>query len=214
MKKQFFLLVFTLWCCVSHANLSAQANIGRYTPPNSWTSYVIGNHTCEISIPSTMEIQDTNAPYARNMTQAMLDAYTVVFQQRGLNQETSSAYSRYARILIKCISGNPGDYPLRTESEPIDQEFRNSIEASIYRDVNSVGKLLKKPTIRWISIGGIKAIEAQYQRTGYENTTSTVHRYMLFDNNRMDNIIISVRDRDKGYFQPDLYNVIRTFKWK
>ena len=163
-----------------------------------------------------MELRKNSDSYTQDLNASGMNitANRVVFQQKGLGRKSAESTTRFARIIIGYSDGSSGDFLKKNETAPIDDELKRAIRAGVYQGIHRAAQLISGPVIRWVSISGIKALEAVYRRTGADNTTTTAYWYMLQNDNKAVYIEVSSRDQDAEYFQPALSNVIRTFKWK
>lgn len=222
MFRKYYAFLFLLFVQAITFDLYSQKQLSQYTPPQSWTTYELGFGSCSLSIPPTMELRKNSDSYTQDMNASgmNINANNIVFQQKGLGRQSAESSTRYARVIIGYLDGSYGDFLKKNETAPIDDELKNSIKAGVYQDIHrgsqlmGSSQLISGPIIKWVSISGIKALEVVYRRTGANNTTTTVRRYFLQNDNKAINIIISSRDQDAEYFQPALSNVIRAFKWK
>ncbi len=222
MFRKYYAFLLLLFVQAIAFNLYSQKQLSQYTPPQSWTTYKLGFGSCSLSIPPTMELRKNSDSYTQDMNASgmNINANNIVFQQQGLGRQSAESSTRYARIIIGYLDGSYGDFLKKNETTPIDDEMKSSIKASVYQDIHPSSQLMggyqliSGPIIKWVSISGTKALEVVYRRTGANNTTTTVRRYFLQNDNKAINIVISSRDQDAEYFQPALSNVIRTFKWK
>lgn len=222
MFRKYYAFLFLLFVQAMTFDLYSQKQLSQYTPPQSWTTYELGFGSCSLSIPPTMELRKNTDSYTQDLNASGMNitANRVVFQQKGLGRKSAESTTRFARIIIGYSDGSSGDFLKKNETAPIDDELKRTIRAGLYQGMHRAAqlmgevKLISGPVIRWVSISGIKALEAVYRRTGADNTTTTAHWYMLQNNNKAVYIEVSSRDQDAEYFQPALSNVIRTFKWK
>lgn len=98
----------------SSNNESATESVVQESPrqiPSGWTLHK--NNIYSIAYPQSMEIRDAKSKYQQDLNQAGLpssDGNTVIFQQKGLNEKESDAYTQYIRVMITPTEGNKGDF--------------------------------------------------------------------------------------------------------
>ena len=183
--------------------------------PDTWTKYYFANQAFSISVPPIVELRHDYDKYVKRLEQLGLSCNTedVVFQQKNLANNDSEALSRYCRIMIQYHRGNDGDFPMASETFPLDSEVRNELREVVENELGSY-KLVGEPSYKWISIKGKNAIEISYRRTGAEQYTTACRMYMLFNECEMVKMIVSYREQESDIWLPDLPNVIKTFRWE
>lgn len=188
--------------------------LSPFEPPESWTTYTIDNKAFSISVPSTVELRHEYDRYTQHLQELGLavNLNKLVFQQKGLSIKKKEAYSHYCRVIVLHSIGKAGDFFHSYETEYIDNEIRSFLEDLVLSEVGFY-KLLAEPTYEWICIGNTNAIEIKYRRSGSNDNTTSCTIYLLFNYNEMVKMIISYREQEKDIWQPDLDNIIKTFKW-
>ena len=186
-----------------------------YQVPDTWTKYYFANQAFSLSVPPIVELRHDYDKYVKRLEQLGLSCNTedVVFQQKDLAKNDSKALSRYCRVMIQYNKGNVGDFPLASETFPLDSDERNELREIVENEVKPFG-LIGEPSYKWISIKDAKAIETTYRRTGAENNTTACRMYILFNANEMVKAIISYREQESDIWLPDLTNIIKTFRWE
>jgi len=196
------------------AKQNVEATSPFQTPP-SWAKYYIDNGAFSINIPPTMELRDNDDAYTQRIKDMGVACNTdiVTFQQKGLSANSKKAMKHYCRVLIQHNTGNSGDFLRHDETEPIDEEAENVLHDMVVSELDPYS-LIGEPTYKWIDINGTKAIETKYRRSGSEGNATSCTIYLLFNYDEMVKMIVSYRELEKELWQPDLDNVIKTFKWK
>lgn len=183
--------------------------------PNGWIKYYFSNQAFSLSVPPIVELRHEYDKYVKRLNDLGLSCNTkdVVFQQKNLANNDSEALSRYCRVMIQYNKGNDGDFPLASETFPLDSDVRRELREIIENEVKPFD-LIGEPSYNWISIKDAKAIESTYRRTGANNNTTACRMYILFNANEMVKAIISYREQESDIWLPDLTNIIKTFRWE
>ena len=108
----------------------------RQIPPG-WTLHK--NNIYSIAYPQSMEIRDEKSKYQQDLNQAGLpssDGNTVIFQQKGLNEKESDAYTQYIRVMITPTEGNKGDFLKANEEYGSLPDYNNYAELQACGEMN------------------------------------------------------------------------------
>ena len=199
----------------SIANVKPVSAVESFQVPNTWTKYYFANQAFSLSVPPTVELRHEYDNYVRSLQEMGLFCNTddVVFQQKDLANNSKEALSRYCRIMIQYGKGDENDFPLKSETFPLDSEAKAELREIIENELG-LYQLIGEPVYKWISIGNTKAIESSYRRTGANNHTTACRMYLLFNGGEMVKMIVSYREQERDIWLPDLANVIKTFKWE
>ncbi len=191
----------------SHAEV-----ITTFSTPSDWTEYKIDN-ALSISVPNTMELRHDYDDYTQWMSNniGLLNSSDAVFQQKNLSSMSSDAYNTYARVLIQHYSFSPGEVEHHYESPGLVAEDYRNLKEMVDDEIKPY-TYIDTPTWHWIDIDGIKAIEGDYRRNGEDGPVKCKF-YLLSNYNEMVKIIVTYREKDGDYWESDLNNIIRTFKW-
>lgn len=191
----------------SHAEV-----ITTFSTPSDWTEYKIDN-ALSISVPNTMELRHDYDDYTQWMSNniGLLNSSDAVFKQKNLSSMSSDAYNTYARVLIQHYSFSPGEVEHHYESPGLVAEDYRNLKEMVDDEIKPY-TYIDTPTWHWIDIDGIKAIEGDYRRNGEDGPVKCKF-YLLSNYNEMVKIIVTYREKDGDYWESDLNNIIRTFKW-
>ncbi len=183
----------------------------QYTPPKDWRRYEIdGSFT--ISLPPTMELRTDADKYTQTLKNMniSLNNSNVVFQQRGLATQSRDAYKTYCRVLAIHAKVTPGDvdrYDQTSFTYYDCQELKELVDIEL-----GPSQYIQTPTFQYVDIGGTKAIQAKYKRTGTEGPI--ICRWYLFQNyDEVVKIVTAYRESDAKRWRQDINQIIKTFKW-
>jgi hypothetical protein len=188
--------------------------IEEFHVPDSLMKYYFAHQAFSLFVPPIVELRHDYDKYVKRLHKLGLSCNTedVVFQQRNLANNSSEALSRYCRIIIQHHKGSVDDFPLASETFPMDPDVRTELREMVENELEPF-KLIGEPLYKWISIEGTKAIEISYRRTGADKYTTACKIYLLFNGNEMVKIIVSYREQESDIWLPDLTNIIKTFTW-
>ncbi len=105
--------------------------------PSGWRLHK--NNIYSIAHPQSMEIRDAKSKYQQDLNQAGLpspDGNTVIFQQKGLNEKESGAYTQYIRVMITPTIGNKGDFLKANEEYGRIPDYNNYEELQAWEEMN------------------------------------------------------------------------------
>jgi hypothetical protein len=194
-------------------NGSGQVNTtSMFIPPPNWINYDIAN-TFTISVPPTVELRHESDLYSQGIKDInKTGSDIIVFQQKGLSQQTQEAFSTYCRIMIDVEKGSKDDFIKATKYEELTLD-----EIRFFQDQANLSsakyKIIGTPKVRYIKLESIYGIELEYLREGEENKQTHVSTYYLFNYDEYATITLSYRYEDASIWEIDFSNVIRTFRW-
>lgn len=231
MKHYFFFILACLLTATSCSEKKHISDVERYGntfikmsndvfyAPNNWKSYVLGDGEFEIQLPSYM--RDNSMPHVEGAANQ-----TYLFNYRDTTRHGESHYGRVAIDFIKNNFNLATDYVLLTDQydfwEPIVQKALKGGKGADGFEVPD-GKLLNGPICNELElrsnvpvhIAPVRIYNACYRRGGHikgEGPVS-VNMFLLMNKLEATMITISYHDKDSVLFK-DLFNVVKTFKWK
>lgn len=185
---------------------------GHFYPDSGWSRYEIAN-SFSIYIPQTMELRQDSAQYTMSLKDNYfaINCADAVFQQAGLSNLSSEAFNTYCRVIIERYSFSPGEVERHDQTSYITAEDKNNLKEIVDAELGPYS-YVEMPSYQWISIGGTKAVEAKYRRSG-KNGPTVCRLYLLSNYNEAVKMIVSYREADANYWKTDMANIVRTFKW-
>ena len=199
----------------SSQNTPAATELGTNVP-EGWNKYIFGNNSFSIYVPNTVELQKGYDAYTRFLEGLgyQYDNNAAIFQQKGLKEMTAEAFSHYCRILVQHFRQEAGSFCRPDETYYLDEASKADLKELVDMHVYSGGfKLLNEPTYRWIDIGGTKAIEIKYRRTGTDDYNTCVSIYLLSNYDELVELVVSYREQEAYMWKSDFDKIITTFKW-
>lgn len=173
-----------------------------------------------LDLPPTMEIQkgiykEFSDEYNRTNG---YNASPLVLQQKGLNDQTSSGFSKYARIIIETTLGNPNDYErLNFSVSSISQAEINELSSLFYQEIKlgftgSPIKLIEWYPVKIEKINGMSCIHISYTRQVEQNPYVFVHIYKFHNYDRIHSLTMSYRITESDYWKSDFATVLKSFR--
>lgn len=178
-----------------------------------------------ISVTDKMEIQSGN--YKKLAEQYQTEASKrfgyeisdnrIVFQQKGLNSNTKSAFGSYARVILETTIGNYGDYEKLTakltatssELADLNQQLKSQVEQSF---IGTGLKLISWYGVQIVTVNGRNALKSSYLRQLNDNPSVTVSIYQFQNNDRIHRLTLSYRQEDAAIWKTAYANILSSFK--
>lgn len=204
-------------CLFIYALFGADAAIGQ-------TMQYSFNGKCTISIPSKLELQDSelnNLTTRKQQVSISTPSNKIVFQQKGLNAELKAAYSKYCRVIIEYYKEDRNE-PVygRGDQIVVDRDVLYLVHNSIEEACNiNRTPLIKQLTIQPLNINGFPVLYYSYRRMGWlkddgkRQPPVIVNVYQIFNRYESVNLTFSYREAERENWK-DIHNyIIKTFKF-
>jgi hypothetical protein len=147
-----------------------------------------------------------------------VDAPQLVFQQKGLNNNTTSSFQNYGRVLLETQIGSYGDFqPLSfniatvtsTEISDLNWNFKQKTMS----DLASIGHIL----IEWYplkvkKVNGMPCIHVSYKRQLGTNPVVLVNYYIFQNNDRMHSLTLSYRISETALWKTNFDRILTSFR--
>ena len=173
-----------------------------------------------IDMPPNMEVQSGTYQEIMNSyyNRLEVDAPQLVFQQKGLNNNTSSSFQNYGRVLLETQIGSYGDFqPLSfniatvTSSEISDLNW--NFKQKTMSDLASIGHTL----IEWYplkvrKVNGMPCIHVSYKRQLGTNPVVLVNYYIFQNNDRMHSLTLSYRVSEMTLWKTNFDRILTSFR--
>jgi hypothetical protein len=173
-----------------------------------------------IDMPPHMEVQAGTYQEIMNKyyNRLEVDAPQLVFQQKGLNSNTSSSFQTYGRVLVETQIGNYGDFqPLSFNIATVTageiNELNLNFKQKTMSDLASIGHTL----IEWYplkvkKVNGLPCIHVSYRRQLGTNPVVLVNYYIFQNNDRMHSLTLSYRVSESGIWKTDFDRILTSFR--
>ena len=167
------------------------------------------NDLYSIKLPVSLELQSSELNSVRRIntqrksTQINISTSSnrIVFQQKGLNANTKSAYSKYCRVIV--------EYYKENRSEPVygcgdqivvDRDLLYAVHNSV-KEACNINKtpLLKFLNIQPLTINGLPVLFYSYRRKGWEGKQPPVivNVYQIFNRYESVSLTFSYREAER-----------------
>jgi hypothetical protein len=193
--------------------------------PKGWTVFEIKS-VGKIAIPPTMELRDDNS-YISLVSDVVRDNYSVhkkieitkpklTFQPKGSDKLDKQALSKYSRILINYIKGEPGDFFKWNEEFDISSSEEKDLNEYFLEEVTAPMEAINMKLIKWYplefsSINGLSYIKQTFTRQMSDNPIVKVEKYTFFNYDESVSITISYRLSERDMWASDFDKVINYF---
>jgi hypothetical protein len=214
--KHIFSLIAILFLVTSWGQkqpLAAQSLL-----PN-WERYFISN-VGYIDIPSYMEIPSGSYEQIMNayFNRLEIDAPQLMFQQKGLNDFNSEAFTKYGRIIVETQLGNYGDflalsYNIATVTSAEISELNLNFKAKTINDLQSIGhELIEWYPLRVQKINGMPCIHVSYRRQLGSNPIVLVNYFVFQNTDRVHTLTLSYRVSESAAWKTDFARIQSSFR--
>ena len=191
---------------LQNGDFNSQKDAVKYTIDN--VGYIFVSSELELQSGDYKEFKDNYMQVNKNK---------IVFQQKGLNEYSSSTFDSYVRIIIDTELGTIGDY----------YKVNERMEASV-SDLNELNDILKRQITQEYASIGIKVLiwyGVSVERINNQNCIKyscvrqygtnppvEVASYIFQNNDRVHTITISCRKKDKDIWWSILMKSLNSFK--
>ena len=202
-----------LFICVSALTISLLS----YCQTSTWELINLSNWGT-IRLPPLMEVQ--SGLYKKIVDEAkkeyMVEGDRIIFQQKGLN--SFGNFDTYARVIIKTLTGSPGDFPKKGELSATAEEL-SELNSSYKQDILKVCKSMNAQLIKWTdlkisTLNGYKCLYFNYSRQISGKPSTYSEFYIFFDYDRQHSLNIEYRIADSSTWQPELEKCKSSFRIK
>ena len=198
-------------CLFVYALLWANAAIGQ-------TMQYSFNGKCTISIPSKLELQDSelnNLTKRKQQVSISTPSNKIVFQQKGLNAEQKAAYSKYCRVIIEYYKEDRNE-PVygRGDQIVVDRDVLYLVHNSVEEACNiNHTPLIKLLTIQPLDINGFPVLFYSYKRKGWEGKQPPVivNVYQIFNRYESVTLTFSYREAEREIWKDIHNNIVKSF---
>ena len=140
----------------------------------------------------------------------------IVFQQKGLNADVRSAYSKYCRVMVEYYKEDRRE-PVygRGDQIVVDRDILYSVTESVKEACKrNKTPFIKLITIQSLTINGFPVLYYSYKRKGWEGAPPViVNSYSIF--NRYESVIVtfSCREAERENWKDVNSYIIKTFNF-
>jgi|GEM_PF-1150266 hypothetical protein len=217
-----FIATFYKAKMVKSSSYQLSASVSK--PQDDWKRIKIKD-VGTIDLPPKMEIQKgkfkkNKEEYLKNrkdIWEIDLNNSKLIFQPKGLNAYDKKALKKYARVIFRTITGNPGDFhKINKEISLSEQELSNlnqSFKAGIMKNFSQTPlKLTKWHSTQLVEINNVPAIKISYKRQLKQQPYVIVDIYRFQNYDCMYSLTLSYRENEKEYWEETLNKVLQSFR--
>lgn len=186
--------------------------------PN-WERVFISN-VGYIDIPSYMEIPSGTYEQIMNtyLNRLEINAPQLIFQQKGLNDFNSEAFTKYGRIIVETKLGTYGEflplsYNISTVTSAEISQLNLNFKAKTISDLQSIGhQLIEWHPLRVQKINGMPCIHVSYRRQLASNPIVLVNYYIFQNKDRVHTLTLSYRVSEALDWKNDFDRILTSFR--
>ena len=177
------------------------------------------NGIYQINIPSKLELQESELNTVTKINSQRINissqANKIVFQQKGLNAELKSAYSKYCRVIIEYYKEDRRE-PVygRGDQIMVDRDLLYAVHGTIRESctINNT-PLIKFFNVQALTINGFPVLFYSYKRKGWEGKQPPVivNVYQIFNRYESVTLTFSYREAERELWKSIHDNIIKTF---
>ncbi len=173
-----------------------------------------------IDMPPHMEVQAGTYQEIMNKyyNRLEVDAPQLVFQQKGLNSNTSSSFQTYGRVLVETQIGNYGDFQplsfnIATVTAAEINELNLNFKQKTISDLASIGhSMIEWYPLKVKKVNGLPCMHVSYRRQLGTNPVVLVNYYIFQNNDRMHSLTLSYRVSESGIWKTDFDWILTSFR--
>lgn len=182
------------------------------------------NNLYTIKLPSNLELQSSELNTVERIvqgksTQTKISTLSngIIFQQKGLNADEKSAYSKYCRVIIEYFKEGRND-PVygRGDQIYVDKEIIDIVHESVKETCDaSKTPLMKLFTIQPLTINGFPVLYYSYRRKGWEgkNPPVIVNVYMIYNRYEKVKLTFSYREAEREIWKEAHEYIMKSFSF-
>ncbi|HNY45272.1 MAG TPA: hypothetical protein PLN58_06500 [Bacilli bacterium] len=141
----------------------------------------------------------------------------LVLQPKGVNQFDESSLSKYSRVIVETINGNPNEFQRLNEKieitgsdlSTLDFEYKNQVKQSFS---NTPLNLIEWYPLKINEINGMPCLHINYKRQYKDQPYVIVDTYKFFNYDRVISLTISYRQVERDYWLKTLDNTLKSFR--
>lgn len=210
MRKQSILLSFACFVCT----LSAYGQ----------TVYSC-NGLYKIELPAKLELQDSelnsvkrvNLQGKKPQVNISTQSGHITFQQKGLNDDVKSAYSKYCRVIVEYFKEDRSDPTFgRGDQIVVDKHVLYFVNQAAEQSCKTSGTpLIKLMSVESMTINGFPVLYYSYKRKGWEGKQPPVIVNVFRVFNRYESVILtfSYRETERELWKDIHNNILKTFSF-
>jgi hypothetical protein len=146
----------------------------------------------------------------------MVEGDRVIFQQKGLN--SFGNFDTYARVILKTITGSPGDFPKKGELN-ISSDELSELNSSYKQEILNANRQWNAQLLKWTdlkisALNNYKCLYFNYTRQMPDKPSTYSEFYIFFDYDRQHSLNIEYRIADSSIWQPELEKCKSSFRIK
>jgi hypothetical protein len=183
------------------------------------------NNIYSIKLPASLELQSSELNSIRRINiqgkssqvKISTPSNRIVFQQKGVNADTKSAYSKYCRVIVEYYKESKSE-PVygRNDQIVVDRNLLYAVHGSVQEACNiNKTPLLKFLNIQPLIINGFPVLFYSYRRKGWEGKQPPVivNVFRIFNRYESVTLTFSYREAERESWKSIHNNITKSFQF-
>ena len=182
-----------------------------------------GNYSIEL--PDILELQtsELNSVHRVDLqgrkpqTKIETQSGHITFQQKGLNNDVQSAYSKYCRVIVEYFKEDRNDPTFAIgDNIVVDKDMLYAVNEAARQNCEASGTpLIKLISVEGMTINGFPVLYYSYKRKGWEGKQPPVivNVFRIFNRYESVTLTFSYREAERDIWKSIHSNIIKTFKF-
>ena len=183
------------------------------------------NGLYKIELPDKLELQDSELNNVKRInvqgkkTQVIISTHSghITFQQKGLNDNVKSAFSRYCSVIVEYFNEDRNEPTFgRGDQIVVDKDVLYFVNQAAEQSCKTSGTpLIKLVSVEAITINGFPVLYYSYKRKGWEGKQPPVIVNVFRILNRYESVILtfSYREAERELWKDIHNNILKTFSY-
>ena len=176
------------------------------------------NSRYKISLPNKLKLQDSELNTINTESERInisTSSGHITFQQKGLNDNVSSAFSKYCRVIIEYFTESKQDPTFGMGDKiVVDRDILYAVNEAAEQNCKASGTpLIKLISVESLSINGFPVLYYSYKRKGWEGKQPPVivNVYRIFNKYESVTLTFSYREQERNLWSDIHDNIQKTF---
>lgn len=183
------------------------------------------NGLYKIELPTKLELQDSELNSVKRIdvqgkkSQVNISTQSghITFQQKGLNDDVKSAYSKYCRVIVEYFKEDRNDPTFgRGDQIVVDKDVLYFVNQATEQSCKTSGTpLIKIMSVESMTINGFPVLYYSYKRKGWEGKQPPVIVNVFRIFNRYESVILtfSYREAERELWKDIHSNILKTYSF-
>lgn len=180
----------------------------------------ICNGKYKLSLPNKLELQESELNSIKQLGSSRMDIKTlsghITFQQKGLNNNSKEAFSKYVRVIIEYFEEDRQEptYGIG-DKVVVDKDVLYAVNEAAEANCKATNTpLIKIMSVEPLTINGFPTLYFSYKRKGWEGQPPViVNVYRIFNRYESVTLTFSYREAEKETWKSIHNNITKSFSF-